>query len=82
VMLLDNVLGGQSSNNALNDLRTILRAVHAWVIPEQIAIAQAWQVFSSDGNLQDKELSQRFDRFAHSLLESTTKLRSVVQAQN
>lgn len=77
-----SVLGGQSSNNALNDLRTILRAVHTWVIPEQIAIAQAWQVFSSDGKLQDKELSQRFDHFAKSLVESTAKLRSVTQAQN
>ncbi len=35
---LISVLGGQSNSNALNDLRTILRWVHAWVIPEQIAI--------------------------------------------
>jgi FMN reductase len=70
-----SVLGGQSNSNALNDLRTILRWVHAWVIPDQIAIAQAWQAFDSEGKLRDEKLSQRFDRFAQSLVESTQKLR-------
>ena len=31
---LISVLGGQSNSNALNDLRVIMRWVHAWVIPE------------------------------------------------
>jgi len=72
---LISVLGGQSNSNALNDLRTILRWVHAWVIPEQIAVGQAWQAFGPDGKLQDAKLSQRFDQFAQSLYESTVKLR-------
>ena len=72
-----SVLGGQANNNALNDLRTILRWVHAWVIPEQIAIGQAWKAFSSDGKLLDEKLSQRFDEFAMSLVENTQKLRGV-----
>ncbi len=72
---LISVLGGQANSNALNDLRTILRWVHAWVIPEQIAVGQAWQAFGPDGKLQDAKLSQRFDQFAQSLYESTVKLR-------
>jgi FMN reductase len=72
-----SVLGGQSNNNALNDLRTILRWVHAWVIPEQIAIGQSWKAFSPDGKLLDEKLSERFDRFAESLVENTRKLRGV-----
>ncbi|HEY9853168.1 MAG TPA: NADPH-dependent FMN reductase [Leptolyngbyaceae cyanobacterium] len=72
-----SVLGGQSNNNALNDLRVILRWVHAWVIPEQVAIGQAWKAFGSDGKLLDEKLSQRFDKFAESLIESTRKLRGV-----
>lgn len=43
---LISVLGGQSNSNALNDLRIILRWVHAWVIPEQIGLGQAWKVFN------------------------------------
>jgi FMN reductase len=70
-----SVLGGQSNNNALNDLRIILRWVHAWVIPEQIAIGQAWKAFGSDGKLLDEKLSQRFDQFAQSLVDNTRKLR-------
>ena len=70
-----SVLGGQSNSNALNDLRTIARWVHAWVIPEQVAIGQAWKAFSDDGNLLDEKLGQRLDKFVESLIENTQKLR-------
>lgn len=74
---LMSVLGGQSNNNALNDLRIIMRWVHAWVIPEQIAIGQAWKAFGADGKLLDEKLSERFDQFAQSLVESTRKLQGI-----
>ncbi|AFY75901.1 putative flavoprotein [Pleurocapsa sp. PCC 7327] len=74
---LISVLGGQSNSNALNDMRTIMRWVHAWVIPEQIAIGQAWKAFDGEGKLLDEKLSQRFDQFAQSLVENTRKLRGV-----
>ncbi len=72
-----SVLGGQSNSNALNDLRVIMRWIHAWVIPEQIAIGQAWKVFGPDGKILDEKLSQRFDQFAQSLIDNTRKLRGV-----
>jgi FMN reductase len=75
---LISVLGGQSNSNALNDLRVIMRWVHGWVIPEQIAIGQSWKAFGEDGKLLDEKLSQRFDQFAVSLVESTRKLRGVL----
>lgn len=74
---LISVLGGQSNSNALNDLRLIVRWVHGWVIPEQIAIGQAYGAFSSEGKLLDEKLSQRFDQFAQSLVENTRKLRGI-----
>lgn len=74
---LISVLGGQPNSNALNDMRLIMRWVHAWVIPEQIAIGQAWKAFGADGKLLDEKLSQRFDQFAQSLVENTRKLRDV-----
>ncbi len=73
-----SVLGGQSNSNALNELRIIIRWVHGWVIPEQIAIGQAWKAFDRGGKLSDEKLSQRFDAFALSLLESSKKLRGIV----
>lgn len=74
---LISVLGGQSNSNALNDLRLIMRWVHAWVIPEQIAIGQAWKAFNEDGKLLDEKLSERFDKFAESLVQNTCKLRGI-----
>ncbi|NEQ22711.1 MAG: NAD(P)H-dependent oxidoreductase [Microcoleus sp. SIO2G3] len=74
---LISVLGGQSNSNALNDLRVIMRWVHGWVIPEQVAIAQSWKAFDKEGKLLDEQLSQRFDQFAESLVENTRKLRGV-----
>jgi len=69
-----SVLGGQPNSNALNELRLIMRWVHAWVIPEQIAIGRAWQAFGSDGTLKDEQLAKRFDQFAQSLVANTQKL--------
>lgn len=72
-----SVLGGQSNSNSLNHLRVIMRWVHAWVIPEQIAIAQAWNAFTPEGKIKDEKLSQRLDAFAESLVTNTQKLRGV-----
>lgn len=74
---LISVLGGQSNSNALNDLRIIMRWVHAWVIPEQVAIGQAWNAFDTDGKLKDAKLAERLDGFVNSLYEQTQKLRQV-----
>lgn len=74
---LISVLGGQPNSNALNDLRLIMRWVHSWVIPEQIAIGQVWKAFDPDGKLLDEKLSERFDSFAQSLVENTRKIRGV-----
>ena len=74
---LISVLGGQSNNNALNDLRIILRWIHAWTIPEQIAVGQAWKAFDEDGKILDEKLSKRFDAFSQSLVENTKRLQGV-----
>ena len=78
---LISVLGGQSNSNALNDLRTIMRWVHAWTIPEQVAIGQAWKAFDEQGNLVDENLSKRMDAFAQSLVKNTRKLRGVAERE-
>lgn len=72
---LISVLGGQPNSNALNDLRLIMRWVHAWVIPEQIALGQAWNKFDSEDDLKDEKLVERLDKFAESLVNNTRKIR-------
>ncbi|MFS8840634.1 NAD(P)H-dependent oxidoreductase [Synechococcus sp. W55.2] len=74
---LISVLGGESNSNTLNQMRLIVRWVHGWVIPEQIAIGRAWSAFDEQGNLKDEKLKQRFQHFVQSLVTHTHKLRGI-----
>jgi NAD(P)H-dependent FMN reductase len=44
--------------DALNTLRNVGRALHAWVVPEQVSIPEATKVFDG-GELNDPALAQR-----------------------
>src|SRR6266581_8263380 len=57
---LVGVSGGRmGAFDAMNSLRNIGRALHAWVVPEQASIPQAWQEFDEGGNLKDPKLAER-----------------------
>jgi FMN reductase len=57
---LIGVAGGSlGAFDALNELRNIGRALHAWVIPEQASIPEAWKHFSADGTLSSPALERR-----------------------
>jgi FMN reductase len=57
---LVGVSGGQmGAAHALNSLRAIGRALHAWVIPEQASIPRAAQAFNPAGQLLDPALDER-----------------------
>ena len=51
--------GSMGATNALNSLRNIGRSLHAWIIPEQAAIGDAWKVFDNTGTMKDKKLEKR-----------------------
>jgi NAD(P)H-dependent FMN reductase len=57
---LVGVSGGRmGAFDALNTLRSVGRALHAWVLPEQVSIPEAWSVFNSEGRISDRKLEQR-----------------------
>ena len=57
---LVGVSGGRmGAFDALNSLRNIGRALHAWVIPEQTSVPEAWKVFSEDGKITDAQVEER-----------------------
>jgi len=59
---LIGVSGGKmGAVNALNSLRTIGRALHAWVLPQQVSIPEGWRMFDLDGNPKDSELADRLE---------------------
>ena len=43
-----------------NELEAMIgRALHAWVIPEQVSIPQAWKLFDDAGQLRHEDLHRR-----------------------
>ena len=51
--------GRMGAFDALNSLRNVGRALHAWVVPEQVSIPEAWKVFDDTGGIRDPEIEQR-----------------------
>jgi FMN reductase len=57
---LVGVSGGRmGAHDALNTLRTVGRALHAWVIPEQASVPEAWNIFTKDGKISDPQYETR-----------------------
>jgi NAD(P)H-dependent FMN reductase len=88
---LVGVSGGRmGAFDALNSLRNIGRALHAWVIPDQASIPEAWKAFSEDGKVSDpqarerlKEVGRHVARFArlHKCEDALEFLKTWQQAQ-
>lgn len=51
--------GSMGAVNALTSLRAVGRALHAWVLPEEVSIPRAGQQFDAEGNLKDPQLAER-----------------------
>lgn len=57
---LVGVSGGKmGAFDALNGLRNVGRALHAWVVPEQASVPEAWKVFDDSGQIKDTEIAER-----------------------
>ena len=54
--------GTMGASSALESLRSVGRALHAWVVPEQVSIPKAWQEFDEAGNVKDPKLEERLRR--------------------
>jgi FMN reductase len=57
---LIGVSGGRmGASEALNVLRSVGRALHAWVLPQQVSIPEARIVFDNTGKVKDPQIAQR-----------------------
>lgn len=66
---LISVAGGALGGvDALNGLRTICRSLHAWAIPEQVAIPEAWKAFDERGAVQNTALEKRLQEVGHQVV--------------
>ena len=51
--------GSMGAFGALAGLRSVGRALHAWVVPEQAAVANVDEVFDDNGNCKDEAIAKR-----------------------
>ena len=51
--------GRMGASETLNQLRTIGRSLHAWVVPTQVSIAAVDEAFDSRGEPADQEIGER-----------------------
>lgn len=51
--------GNMGAFGALSALRSVGRALHAWVVPEQAALANVNGVFDDEGNCKDEAVERR-----------------------
>lgn len=51
--------GAQGASDAINSLRTVGRALHAWVVPEQVSIPFVEKVFDDTGKSTSENITQR-----------------------
>ena len=64
--------GTMGATNALIGLRTVGRALHTWVLPEQASIPEVYKAFGEERRLNDpglegrlKDVGRRVARFAY-----------------
>ena len=68
---LMSTLGGIENSNTLNHMRISLRWLHAWPVPEQLAIGKVKEAFDEDGNLISEDHKERLAKLVKSVLDTT-----------
>ncbi len=56
---LVSVAGGASGMSALSHLRLVMRAVHAWVVPQQVMVPYVGGAFDASGRPKDAKIAAR-----------------------
>jgi NAD(P)H-dependent FMN reductase len=65
------VAGGSFPTTTLDHLRSVSRALNAWVVPHQVAIPRARNAFE-DGELTDEGVAERIDVLGERLVQYAT----------
>lgn len=66
---LVSVAGGASGMSALSHLRLVMRAVHAWVVPQQVMIPYASNAFDDAGAPKDPSIAARLDELGREVVK-------------
>jgi len=79
---LIGIAGGRmGAANSLAGLRAVGRSLHAWVVPEQVSVSEAWNKFDQSGNLKDNELEESLKKVGRQVARFAS-LHNSTQAQH
>jgi FMN reductase len=77
---LVGVAGGHTGAiNSLNALRVIGRNLHAWVLPQEVSVAESGKVFNQDGSVTDPTIEDRLLDLGRHVSRFTTLQRRIRQ---
>jgi FMN reductase len=76
VIGLISTSGGIPGINAINTMDYVSRALHGWVCPTTVAIANSWQQFDEEGGVLNDSLRDRLLQLARELEFAVTKFQS------
>lgn len=63
---LIGIAGGKlGAANSLTSLRAVGRSLHAWVVPKQVSVSEAWRKFDRSGNIKDPDLELSLKEVGH-----------------
>ena len=61
--------GGGSYGPTLEHMRSVARGVHAWVLPRQVGIRRAYDVFGDDEAIEDEDIAERIETLGREVAE-------------
>lgn len=73
---LMSTLGGITNANTLNHMRIVCRWLHAWPVPEQLAIGHVKEAFDDQGVLINNGHEGRLSELVESVLSTARMLRN------
>ena len=73
---LMSTLGGIENSNTLNHMRIMLRWLHAWPVPEQLAVGHVKEAFGEDGTLVKEATNDRLNALVQSVLTTAELLKN------
>jgi FMN reductase len=68
-------LGGMQNSNTLNHMRIMMRWLHAWPVPEQLAVGHVKEAFDEHGSLVDDAMNDRLEALVNSVLKTAAMLK-------
>jgi FMN reductase len=69
-------LGGIENSNTLNHMRIMLRWLHAWPVPEQLAVGHVKEAFDEHGDLANEATIERLEGLVTSVVRTATLLKT------